>query len=100
MAQSDSVVYELDPGERVSCYFCMQSQSGLVRGKKYKRGEAYLCGPDHSPCDANANYVCEAHLDKDVVKIDMHTKWKEYKEQRKKQKKLSSLLRRWGKKRK
>lgn len=59
-------VFDLDEGEEVSCYYCMQE--GQI--SNYKRGGAYLCGPTHSPLDGNANYICLRHLDHDAVLPD------------------------------
>ncbi len=28
----------------------------------------YLCGPDHSPLNGEANYMCRVHLDKNVLR--------------------------------
>lgn len=63
MAPMPSEVFELEEGEEVGCYFCMEQGDH----RSYKRGEAFLAGPDHSPCDGNANYVCRAHLDADAI---------------------------------
>lgn len=51
-------VYELEPGQEVSCYYCIQDRNHA----QYKRGEAFLAGPDHVPCDGNANFICREHL--------------------------------------
>ena len=60
-----SEVMDLDDDEEVGCYFCMKSPA--TRGKSFRKGEAFLCGPFHSPQDGNANYVCREHLDTDAV---------------------------------
>lgn len=57
------VCFELDPGEEVSCYYCMNGREYRL----YRRGEAFLCGADHSPYDGNANYICKEHLEPDAV---------------------------------
>ncbi len=56
-------VFELDEGETAGCYFCMKSGDYT----EYRRGEVYLAGPLHTPCDGNANYICRKHLDSDAV---------------------------------
>ena len=60
------VVFALNPGEWVCCYFCLQERERRV----YGRGEAFLAGAAHSPCDGNANYVCREHLDPNVEICD------------------------------
>ena len=61
MSKADeNIVFELEPDDEVSCVFC-------TRGETYRRGEAFLAGPGHSPYDGNANYVCRNHLDSDTV---------------------------------
>lgn len=55
-------VFDLEEGEEVGCYFCQQNHDYTT----YKRGEAFLAGPEHSPCDGNANYICRKHLDEDA----------------------------------
>jgi hypothetical protein len=62
-AQRIKSVFDLEEGEEVGCYFC--DQQGLT--KDFKKGEAFLAGPDHSPHDGDANYICRAHLDRDAV---------------------------------
>lgn len=57
-------VYDLEPDDEVSCYFCLHDSA--KRHASYRKGEAFLCGADHSPCNGNANYVCKAHLEKNV----------------------------------
>lgn len=61
---SRPIVWQLEAGEQVSCVYCSPE-------KAYARGEAFLCGPDHSPLDGNANYVCKDHLDSDAVIRDV-----------------------------
>jgi hypothetical protein len=61
-------VFALEPGEEVGCYFCMERGNH----KSYGRGEAFLAGPDHIPYDANANYVCRAHVDEGAIIIDLY----------------------------
>lgn len=61
MAEND--VYDLENDEMVGCYFCMR----VGDHRTYRAGEAFLAGPGHSPCDANANYICMDHLDEDAV---------------------------------
>lgn len=63
MIQFSNDVFELEKDEEVHCYYCIKQRDYTV----YKRGEAYLAGPGHSPCDGNANYVCKHHLDEDAV---------------------------------
>ena len=58
-----SDVYNLEEGEEVGCFECMRQGDYT----DYGVGEAFLCGPDHSPYDANANYHCREHLDSDAV---------------------------------
>lgn len=52
--------YSIGPEEKVGCYFCMQNG----KHDSYGQGEAFLCGPDHVPCNGNANYICKSHLEK------------------------------------
>ncbi len=67
--------FALTDREEVSCYFCMQDTAR--RGRSYRKGEAYLCGAEHSPCNGNSNYICKAHLDKDVEIVDLNgAEWK------------------------
>lgn len=56
-------VFHVEAGEQVHCYYCMRRNNYRL----YGRGEAFLAGPDHSPLDGNANYICRAHLDDDAV---------------------------------
>lgn len=56
-------VFDLEDGQVVGCYFCMKCGSHA----DYKKGEAFLAGPDHSPYDGNANYICIDHLDDEVA---------------------------------
>ena len=60
-----SEVMDLEEGEEVGCFFCMKDWK--TQGKSFKKGEAFLCGPDHSPNDGSANYVCKEHLDTDAI---------------------------------
>lgn len=62
---SDNTVYELGFTEEVECYFCQKEH--FNKRNAYKRGEAFLAGAGHSPCNANANYICKEHLDDDAV---------------------------------
>ncbi|MBU9200252.1 hypothetical protein KTD31_02380 [Burkholderia multivorans] len=57
-------VFNLEPGQTVTCYHCEQNSPG--RSPLYGFGEAFLAGADHSPYDGNANFVCRAHVDKDA----------------------------------
>lgn len=57
-------VFNLEPGEKVSCYFCEQATPG--RAPTYAFGQAFLAGADHPPFDGNANHICRSHLAKDV----------------------------------
>lgn len=66
--RAENDVYELDIGDEVCCAHCM---SGTHNYPTYKRGEAYLAGPGHSPYNGEANYVCREHLDKDAVIHDV-----------------------------
>lgn len=61
-------VYDLEPGQEVGCYFCMQQGCH----DRYVKGQAFLAGPDHSPYDGNANYICTRHLDEDVALPDSY----------------------------
>ncbi len=69
---NENDVYELEVGDVVSCYFCIQ------HGKhhSYRRGEAYLCSPGSpsNPGSRNANYVCKNHLDRNAIVIDVARK--------------------------
>lgn len=58
--------YALEPGETVSCYFCMRDGEYA----SYVRGEAVLAGPEHPPYDGNANFICLNHLTADTVIYD------------------------------
>lgn len=58
-----NTVYDLEPKEKVTCYFCMESNNY----QEYGLGEAYLAGPGHSPYNGSANHVCKAHLAHDAV---------------------------------
>jgi len=60
MLDRENTVYDLEEGEEVSCVFCRH-------GETYRRGEAYLAGPSHTPYDGSAHYVCASHLDGDAV---------------------------------
>lgn len=51
-------VYNLDEGQEVSCYYCIEDHNHT----QYRRGEAFLAGPDHAPFDGNANFICREHL--------------------------------------
>ncbi len=62
-------VYELNADDEVGCYFCMEDGKHAT----YRRGEAYLAGPGHTPYNGEANYVCKQHLDADAVICDPHT---------------------------
>lgn len=55
--------------EEVECYFCQQENNHAP--KSYRRGEAFLAGAGHSPFNGQANYICKAHLDDDVVIHDL-----------------------------
>lgn len=63
MPWNDAV--DLDEGEEVGCYICMLDPH--LRSHTYHRGEAFLCGPGHTPCNGDANYICMEHLDDDVT---------------------------------
>ena len=56
-------VYDLEENEQVGCYYCMKQNCH----DSYNKGQAFLAGPGHSPCDGNANYMCMDHLDGDAV---------------------------------
>jgi hypothetical protein len=58
-----TVVYHLEAGEEVHCYYCLRDRDYTL----YKRGDAYLADPGHSPCDGNANFICSRHLDEGAV---------------------------------
>ena len=69
-------VYALELNERVGCYYCMERPASTRFGKHpygYRRGVAYLAGPEHSPCDGNANYICVEHLEPYVNVYDKVT---------------------------
>lgn len=59
----ENLVFNLEPGEKVHCYFCLRQMSLAL----YMKSDAFLAGPGHSPLDGNANYVCRAHLDEDAI---------------------------------
>lgn len=65
----ENTVFKLGFTEEVECYFCQKEQNG--KPNRYKRGEAFLATAAHSPCDANANYICKEHLDDDAVIEDL-----------------------------
>jgi len=56
-------VFDLDEGEEVCCYYCLESHDYT----QYVKGQAFLAGPDHPPCDGNANYICKEHLHPSAV---------------------------------
>ena len=62
----ENVVYDIEDRDEVGCYHC------IAQGchDSYRRGEAFLAGPGHSPLDGNANYICRQHLDSDAVISD------------------------------
>lgn len=60
---SENTVFDLGEDEEVGCYFC--ARNGIHTS--YRKGQAYLAGPGHSPCDGNANFICKRHLDEDAV---------------------------------
>lgn len=60
---NDNTVYPLEDGEAVTGYHCLRAGND----RRYRKGEAFLAGAGHSPCDANANYICRQHLDPDAV---------------------------------
>jgi hypothetical protein len=60
-------VYELNSGDEVSCVHCVSVGDHTT----YRRGQAYLAGPGHTPYNGEANYVCREHLDKDAVIHDV-----------------------------
>lgn len=60
MAAAENEVFQLEEGQQVGCYHCGGNET-------YRRGEAFLAGPGHTPYDGNANYICRAHLDADAV---------------------------------
>ncbi len=60
---SENNVFDLEDGEEVSCLHCI----ALCCYTTYKKGEAFLAGPRHTPYDGNANHVCRKHLDSDAV---------------------------------
>lgn len=61
--EAENIVFDLSEDEEVGCYFCIADGSS----NSYRKGQAYLAGPAHSPCDGNANFVCKDHLDADAV---------------------------------
>ncbi|MGP1715600.1 MAG: hypothetical protein ACTS9Y_00340 [Methylophilus sp.] len=58
-----NAVYDLEPEEKVTCFFCMESSNY----QEYGRGDAFLAGPGHSPFNGSANHVCKNHLAHDAV---------------------------------
>ncbi len=61
----EMIAYELEEGDQVSCYFCMNENNGDQN--TYGKGDAYLCESGCPPFDGNANYVCKDHLDPDII---------------------------------
>lgn len=59
----ENIVFDLDDDEAVACLVCQHQ--GIHTS--YRKGEAYLAGPAHTPCDGNANFICKQHLDSDAV---------------------------------
>jgi hypothetical protein len=60
---SNNFIYNLEPNEHVYCYLCLQGDDHTEYGK----GQAYLTGASHTPCDGNAHHICCYHLDEDVI---------------------------------
>lgn len=58
---NEMVAHHIDEGEEVGCYFCMESPWRNPQ-PSYKRGEAFLCGPEWPPFNAEANYICLEHV--------------------------------------
>lgn len=56
-------VFDLEDGEEVGCFYCQAARDF----RTYRRGEAFLAGPDHPPFDGNANYICRWHLSGDAI---------------------------------
>ena len=57
-----SEVYH-DPTERANwCWYCHNNEPD-------EGSRVFLCDAGHSPCNAEANYICEDHLDPDAVKF-------------------------------
>lgn len=50
------------------CWYCdrHQPEEGV---------RVFLCSAGHSPCNAEANYICEDHLDSDAVKYVRDTEF-------------------------
>lgn len=56
-------VFDLEDDEEVGCFYCLEARDFTT----YRRGEAFLAGPDHPPFDGNANYICRRHLSRDAI---------------------------------
>lgn len=64
MTQAPPVVYHIGPhDEAATCCHC---------GKTGGRKTILLCGPDHPPYNANANYCCVNCIEKDARIMDHH----------------------------
>lgn len=69
--------FALEQGEEVSCYYCCAGRGGCsfygdVDG--YIRGEVVLAEAGHPPYNAEANYICLAHLSPGTKIYDPVTK--------------------------
>lgn len=58
-----NVVFAIGDLEEVQCSRCLS----LECFDFYRKGEAFLAGPAHSPMDGNAHHICRKHLDADAV---------------------------------
>lgn len=56
-------VFDLEDDEAVGCFYCQEARDYTT----YRRGEAFLAGPDHPPFDGNANYICRRYLSDDAI---------------------------------
>lgn len=65
---SENNVYHLQEGEEVDCAHCISAK--IYPYRVYTRGQAFLAGPNHTPWDGNANYICRDHLDEDATIVE------------------------------
>lgn len=63
---TEIVVLELERGQAVQCFVCREAKYFQM----YTRGEAVLAGPDHYPYNAEANYICNAHVSSTAIRRD------------------------------
>jgi hypothetical protein len=74
MGDSHCIVqsFALEEADEVSCYYCGRDFYGDVEA--YRRGEAVLAEAGHPPYNAEANYICIAHLSPGTKIYDPETK--------------------------